>query len=160
MILKKAQSAFEYLIIVGLALTAIVPVSYIMYKHSSEYNFKIMDSRLNEIGRKVVDTAETVYFSGKDSKIVLEINMPKNVKDMYIVAGREIVFKVSTEVGENELVFLSSLSVPIMSDDSSAKCTDGGNCTLSNIVGFGTEHVKIESVVVGSENKVMISKFQ
>tara|TARA_Y100000310_G_C20443452_1_gene697209 strand:- start:39 stop:482 length:444 start_codon:yes stop_codon:yes gene_type:complete len=138
----KTQSALEYLMIIALALGIIVPTTYLLFRYTSESNVQIIDSQISQIGRNIIDTAETVYFSGEDAKIVLELNMPENVDDIYILDSRELVFKMTTEIGESEVVFFSSIPV--------AEYTD-----LSEIAGFGLKKLNIES----DGSQVLIGKF-
>ncbi len=156
----KAQSALEYLMIIALVLGIIVPTTYLFFRYSSESNVQIVDIQVTQIGRNIIDTAESVYFSGESSRIVLELNMPENVVDAYILANRELVFKISSEIGESEAVFFSSVSIPITSDDILVDCTNGIKCDLSGIAGFGLKKVKIEAIDDGSGGtEVLIEKF-
>lgn len=93
--------------------------------------------------------------------------MPENVDDVYILANRELVFKITTEFGETEAVFFTSLGIPITSiPTTSGGCpTDhpdymGLNyCDLSEIAGFGSKKVKIQSIDDGSGGtEVLIEK--
>jgi len=131
----KAQSAIEYLMILALTLGLIVPTAYLFFRYTSESNVEVTYSQVNQIGRNIIDTAETVYYSGKGSKIVLEFNMPDAVSEVNIISKRELVFKTFSEIGDNELVFFSS--VPIM------------EVGLTEISGSGLKKVKIETVSDG-----------
>lgn len=156
----KAQSAVEYLMIIALTLGIIVPTSYLFFRYSSESNVQIVDVQVSQIGRNIIDTAESVYFSGEGSKIVMEMNMPKNVADVYILANRELVFKIISEIGETDVVFFSSVNIHITSDDTSNDCIDDGNCELTDIAGFGVTKIKIESIDDGSGGtEVLIERF-
>ena len=161
MMMFKAQSALEYIMIIALSLAIIIPTAYLFYKFSSESNIQVTDAQMNEIGRNIIDTAETVYFSGKDSQVVLDINMPKNLYDAYILKNRELVFKLYTEIGESERVFFSSEDIDIASNDPSLECRDNGNCDLSSIGSSGLKRVQIKAVGDGSGGvKIEISKFE
>ena len=142
--IAKAQSAVEYLMIIALTLGIIVPTSYLFFRYSSESNVQIVDVQVTQIGRNIIDTAESVYYSGEGSKIVLEINMPENVEDVYIIADRELVFKVITELGETEIVFFSDIDIIIAEDGD-----------LTDIAGVGRKKVEIQS----DGNQVLIGKF-
>jgi len=142
--MPKAQSALEYLMVIALVLGIIVPVTYLFFNYTSGSNIEIVDAQVNRIGRNIIDTAESVYYSGKSSKIVVELNMPENVEDVYIIAERELVFKVITELGETETVFFSDIDITIAEDDD-----------LTDIAGVGRKKVKIES----DGTKVLIGKF-
>lgn len=145
----RAQSALEYLMIIALALGMIVPTTYLFFRYSTESNTMILDSQISQIGRSMIDTAENVYFSGQNSKIVLQINMPKSVNDIIIIDNRELVFKVTTEFGDSDAVFFSSVSI------ASPSC-GGSTCSLAEIAGSGLKKIKFE--YSASANKVIISK--
>lgn len=142
MTLTKAQSALEYLMIIALALGIIVPITYLFFQYGSESNAEIVDSQVSQIGRSIIDTAETVYFSGEGAKITLDLSMPEDVDDIYILSNRELVFKIAADIGETEAVFFSS--IPIAEDGD-----------LTDIAGFGLKKVKIQS----DGNQVLIGKF-
>jgi len=137
--IAKAQSALEYLMIIALVLGLIIPITYLFFRYSSQSTEQIIDSQINQIGNSIVDTAEIVYFSGENSKIILEINMPERVGDIYILANRELVFEISSEIGETEAVFFSSVGIPM---------TEGTD--LTEIAGQGRNKIKIESVDDGA----------
>ena len=144
----KSQSALEYLMIIALTLGIIIPTTYIFFRYSTESNTKILDSQINQIGRIMIDTAETVYFSGESSKIILELNMPESVNHVYIIDNRELVFNTTTELGENEAVFFSSVNI------TSSNC-QGSTCSLSEIASLGIKKIKFQSY---NNNQVLISK--
>ena len=134
----KAQSAIEYLMIIALTLGIIVPTSYLFFRYSSESNIQIVDAQLTEIGRTIIDTAESVYFSGTGSKIVLEINMPKSVYDVEILGNKELVFRLFSEIsatGESEVVFFSSIPI-----------AEAGDGDLKTIAGSGLKKVRIMAI--------------
>ena len=143
MIRLKAQSALEYLMIIALTLGIIVPTAYLFFRYSSESNVQIVDAQIIQIGRSIIDTAQSVYFSGEGSKIVLEVNMPKNVDDVYILASRELVFKIISEIsgtGETESVFFSSVNIPLTE----------GTGDLTDIAGSGLKRIRISARDDGS----------
>ena len=153
---KKAQPALEYLMIIALVLGIIVPTTYFLFRTASESNVKILYSQINRIGNNIIDTAETVFFSGEGAKIVLEVNMPKGVTNVKILANRELVFDIVSELGTTEAVFFSSPTIPIMSDDSAANCVNNGNCDLSDLEGEGLKRINIAAIDGGSGLKVRI----
>jgi len=143
---KVAQSAIEYLMIIALTLGIIVPTAYLFFRYSSESNVQIVDSQIIQIGRSIIDTAQSVYFSGEGSKIILEVNMPKNVDDIYILANRELVFETTSEFGQNEAVFFSNVNILI---------TEGVG-DLSSIAGSGLKKIRIRAIDDNGVAKVLI----
>lgn len=134
--------------IIALTLGIIIPTTYLFFRYSTESNTKILDSQINQIGRSMIDTAESVYFSGESSKIVLELNMPESVNGVYIIDNRELVFNTTTELGENEAVFFSLVNI------TSSNC-QGSTCSLSEIASLGIKKIKFQSY---NNNQVLISK--
>lgn len=160
--MANSQSALEYLLIIAVALGLIVPTTYLFFKFTSKSSDEIVDSQLTQIGNTIVDTAETVFFSGEGAKIVQEFKMPAKVLEVKILRSRELVFKVLSETGEIELVFFPASSIPIISDDPGAQCTGGDVCSLSALAGGGLKKIKVEAFVdpadATKKTKVMISK--
>ena len=152
---KKAQPALEYLMITALVLGIIVPTTYILFRTTSESNVKILYSQINQIGNNIIDTAETVFFSGEGSRIVLEVNMPKGVTNVKILANRELVFDIVSELGTAEAVFFSKVTVPIISDS----CV-GSNCDLSDLKGEGLKRINIGAIDVSGTLKVQIMEVE
>jgi hypothetical protein len=147
----KAQSALEYLMVVAITLMVIVPATFLFYGYSKESTEQIIYPRIGDIGRSIIDNAETVYYSGEHSKIVMNLDMPAKVNDIYILYNRELVFEVEGEAGVSELVFFSDVN--ITSDSCIVE-----RCDLSNIASAGPKKVKLESINKGKE--VLINKVE
>lgn len=152
--MKNAQSAIEYLVIIALTLGLIAPVTYIFFKFSTESSIELIYSQIEQIGSNIIDTARNVYYSGKGSKIVLDLNMPDDIKDIKILSNRELTFQIIADKQDLELVFFSSLEIPISSTDTSGDCQTNGNCALAEIKGPGKTKVKIEYL----SDKIIISR--
>ena len=137
----KSQSSVEYLIIVALTFVIIVPTTYLFYTYSQQSTDELSDSQLTKIGRNIVDTTESVYYSGLNSKAVLDFNLPENVQSVIIIDGRELVFNMSTHFGVSEVVFFSSINMT----------TDGSNCnanvcSLPELRTGGRKKLRIEAI--------------
>lgn len=137
--------------IIALVLGIIVPTTYLLFRTTSESNAQIIYSQISQIGNNIIDTAETVFFSGEGAKIVLEVNMPKGISNVKILANRELVFEVITELGTTEQVFFSSPTIPIFSDS----CV-GSNCDLSDLAGEGLKRISIQAIDDSGTLKVRI----
>ena len=161
---RKGQSALEYLMIIALTLGIIVPTSFLFFRYSSDSNAQIVDSQITQIGRNIMDTSKSVFFSGEGSKIILEVNMPDKVDDIYILANRELVFEIISgysEIGESQAVFFSSANIPLTSLSSGICPTVDGaiKCDLSAIAGSGLIKIRIQAIDDGSGGtQVLIEK--
>ena|SRR3989344_9348667 len=135
----KGQSSLEYLLVVALTFAIIVPTTYLFYNYSRESSQEISDAQITRIGRSIVDAAETIYYSGKGSKTVLEINIPGNVESVVIIDKRELVFNISTGFGTSEIVFFSAANI------TGANCT-GNSCSIPQLAVPGLAKVKMEAI--------------
>ncbi|MCH8067235.1 MAG: hypothetical protein IIC69_01500 [Nanoarchaeota archaeon] len=146
--IAKAQSSLEYLLIVALVLGLIIPITYLFFRYGSQSNEQIIDSQINQIGNTVVDTAEIVYYSGEGAKIILELKIPESIDSVDILGDRELVFTRSSEIGENQMVFFSSVDIPIKSDAAS----------LLYLANSGLKRIRIQAVDPGTGLEVRIEK--
>ena len=142
----KSQAALEYLMIIALTFAIIIPTVYLFFNYSRESNVEITDSQLNSIGRNIINTAESIYYSGEHSKTILEFNMPDNIDDIQIISGRELVFDVVTEFGNTDIVFFSDVNIT----SASGSCI-GEVCDLSSIASKGFQRLRIESINGGKQ---------
>ncbi|HLD87122.1 MAG TPA: hypothetical protein VJB12_03580, partial [Candidatus Nanoarchaeia archaeon] len=113
----------EYLIVVGLAFLVMVPATYFFFNFSKESSEEVSYFRIEAIGRTVVDTSESLFYTGEGSKTVINVNVPEGVEKATIVAGREMVFNVSSSAGYSDMVFFSRVNL-----------TTGGSCQSSCII--------------------------
>lgn len=130
----------EYLLIVGLTFAIILPTTYLFYNYSKESSQEITDAQITKIGRLIIDSSETIFYSGQGSKTILEINMPENVQTATLIDGRELVFNISTSFGISEIVFFSAVDITTTGSNCIAKV-----CVLSGLPGPGLKKVKIEA---------------
>ncbi len=133
----KAQSSLEYLLVVALTFAIIVPTTYLFYNYSKDSSQQITDSQIAKLGRGIVDSAETMFYSGKGSKTTLEVNVPDSIASAVIIDGRELVFNVTTSSGSSEIVFFSSVNL------TSSGCNINV-CIIQGLAQSGSKKVKVE----------------
>jgi len=136
----KAQASMEYLLIIALTLGIIVPTTYLFYNYSKASSQELVDAQLVKLGRTIVDTSETIFYTGEGSKTVLELNVPDNVVNAQIVDGRELVFNITTNFGDEEIVFISNVNLT----------TNGANCIanvckLPDLSNSGFKKIRIQA---------------
>ncbi len=144
----KGQSSFEYMLVVGLTLVLILPTIYLLYTYSLESSKSIESSQLTKIGTDIIDSAESIFYSGKGSKTVLELNIPDSILNAVIIDNRELVFNVSTETGITEILFISAVKLTTVNE----KCFENV-CKLDQFNSPGFKELKL---TVTEENLVMI----
>src|SRR3989344_5403258 len=136
-----SQASMEYLLVVALTFAIMVPTTYLFYNYSKESGQEISDAQATKIGRSIVDTSETIFYSGKGSKTLIELSVPDNIRAAQIIEGRELVLTISTAAGDSDLVFFSGVN---MTTDNS-NCA-GTLCSLPGLGSSGVKKVKIEAV--------------
>lgn len=139
--LHKAQSSLEYLLVVALTFAIIVPTTYLFYSYSKESSQEITDAQITKLGRSIVDTAETIFYSGQGSKTTLELNIPANIDSALIIDGRELVFNLTTSFGISEIVFFSFVNITTISSNCNANV-----CKIPELSSSGLKKVKIEAI--------------
>ena len=140
----KAQSSLEYLLVVALTFAIIVPTTYLIYNYSKESSQQIIDTQITKLGRSIVDTANTIYYSGQGSKSTLELNMPDNIASAEIIDGRELVFNLTTTFGVSEIVFFSAVNMTTTS------ACNLNVCSMPELAKSGAKKVKVEAITSNS----------
>lgn len=131
--------------IVALTFAIILPTAFLFYNYSKESSQEIVDAQIAKVGRSIVDTAESIFYSGEGSKTVVELNIPDNVISAVIIDGRELVFNVSTTFGISEIVFFSPVNLSTTSENCAINI-----CSIPDLSTSGVKNVKIESVTKDS----------
>ena len=107
---QKSQVSTEYMLIIGFATVISIPLLLIYYNYTSDSRDSVASNQAIQIARNVVDASESVYYLGKPSQTVLKINMPENVK-LVNISNKEIVFKIKTKNGLNDVFQVSSVNI-------------------------------------------------
>ncbi|MBI3035046.1 hypothetical protein HYY71_01880 [Candidatus Woesearchaeota archaeon] len=136
-----AQSSLEYLLVVALTFAIIVPTTYLFYNYSKESGQEIEDSQVIKAGRSIVDSAESIFYSGQGSKTVIELNVPESVSSAVIIDGRELVFNITTTFGISEIVFFSSVNLTT----EASGCIENV-CSIPQLGSSGLKKVKLEAI--------------
>ena len=77
--MKSGQGAFEYILIVAIAMVLIVPGVILFYNYSLKSNDQVLRSQIEMIGNDLMDAAEKVYYIGEYSWQSVRINIPEKV---------------------------------------------------------------------------------
>jgi len=104
---KIAQIAMEYMMVVGFALLMVIPLVAIYGSQGQAAKDQVNENQAYNIGRKIVDSAETVYFLGEPSKTTLKVYMPYNIQSI-TVSDQTIDFVILTAKGPSNISSESS----------------------------------------------------
>lgn len=107
---RKSQVAMEYVFIVGFATLLAIPLFLIFSYYSNEARDEVAINQADSIARKIVDSAESVYYLGEPSKVTLKVYMPNYVDDLTIEDG-DVHFVVKTGFFPNDIVHSSDINI-------------------------------------------------
>jgi len=140
---RRAQSAVEYLFIVVLSLTLILPASFLFFDFSKTSEDAIIGSQFNKVGNEILTSAEEVYVIGNTSRVTLDLTLPDVIDAVTIYGEQELVIDYYTQVGLSQAVFFSDVNVT----NGTHRCTGLGlnpsSCTL--YLTPGENYVRITS---------------
>ena len=108
---KPAQVSVEYMFLIGFVTVITIPLIVIYQSFTQESNEEISSTQINEVAKKIVDAAESVYYLGEPSQTTLKANIPGNVVLANLSAGYEVVFKVMTKTGRSDIVQNSPVNI-------------------------------------------------
>lgn len=135
---RRGQSSVEYLFIVALALTLILPASFLFFDFSKSSEGAVISAQINRIGTEVVAKAEEVYVIGNNSRVTLELTVPDGIESVMIYGERELVISYYVLGGVSQAVFFSD--IPLTN-------TTSGCLVLPCVVDFvpGLNYVRVTS---------------
>ena len=107
---RNAQVGMEYMILVGFLVVITIPLILIYNTQYKGTNEEIIANQAEQLGQKIVDTAESIYYLGEPSKTTIKIYMPQNIQNV-TVGNNEVVFIVRMSGGRNDVVKVSSIPI-------------------------------------------------
>lgn len=124
---RKAQSSVEYMFIVVLALTLILPASFLFFDFSKSSEDAVIGSQINRVGNEILATTEQVYVIGNGSRVTLELVLPETLESVVIYDEVELVISYHTQTGLSQAVFFSGLNIT----NATHRCTPTCNVSLA-----------------------------
>ena len=106
----RAQSSMEYLMLLSFILGITIVLILLFQTYSQDTMDTIRMKQVDQLARKIIDSAEKVYYLGEPSKITIKANFPSNIKSANI-SSRELYFVMSTAQGDNELVYVTKVNI-------------------------------------------------
>jgi len=100
----KAQSAIEFLIIVSVALTILIPLILLVNQSLMGYKDDTKISLAKEAVKKLGDNADWVFSQGPPAKVTVEVYIPDDVESISII-NNEILYKIRTTAGITDVYY-------------------------------------------------------
>lgn len=101
----KAQVSIEYLMVIGLLLTVMLPATYYFYQYSESSSDQISSAQIETFGRAIAINAAGVYRAGEPSRMTIQGRLPDNVVWLGLNSDwskkiNEVVFVTKSSEGE------------------------------------------------------------
>lgn len=106
----RAQASLEHLAILGVALFIVIPATVLFYNYARTSNERVIKTQITRIGDEITRAAETMAIVGPGSHVVLKLNLPEAVDDLYI-AGDTLVIKYHTFSGPGQEMYFSDVKM-------------------------------------------------
>lgn len=108
--MKKAQTSMEYMTIIVFVTVILIPLVMLYYTQYEGTNEQIRSNQADQIGRKILDVSESVYYLGEGSKTTIKVYMPPSVEEV-VLGNKELVFVMRTRMGITEVVRSSTVDI-------------------------------------------------
>ncbi len=95
----KAQVATEYLVVAGLVILIMIPITYIYVKYSNESDYSITTAKVSSIANEISKKANEVYVYGEGNQLVIDTNFPENIESISF-NNKEVIFKIRNKEGK------------------------------------------------------------
>ena len=103
---KKGQIGVEYMIIVGFVTFAITVLMVFAYFYSDQIKDRIRMNQVENFGIQIINSAESVFYSGEPSKSTVRYYLPEGVNYINITSNY-LVIEVTTSNGINRVAYKS-----------------------------------------------------
>jgi len=81
---KKSQASMEFLVVFGFVFLMMIPLIVIFFDQTGYVQDTIGESQIRNIMLKIVNKAESVYYTGGSSKTTIKAYLPEGVQNINI----------------------------------------------------------------------------
>jgi hypothetical protein len=128
----------------------LIPGGYFFYNYSRTSNEGTIRSQIAQIGTTFITTAESIYGLAEGSMVTIDFRYPKNIREIYILDGKEVIIRYELSSGMNEAVFFSKIDLtgnytyPDRTQCTPLPCANSA-LTAIDITAPGSHQLKFES---------------
>lgn len=106
----KGQIGVEYLIIIGFVTFAITATLALSYSYIGTSSDRIRMNQVEVFANKIINSAESVYYSGEPSRNTINVHLPNGIKDVSIEKDN-VIITLSSSAGEIRRAFPSNVPI-------------------------------------------------
>lgn len=151
-----AQVSMEFIMIVAISMMILLPGIYFFRNFAFESNDKILNSRLDEVASTILMKAKKMYYYGPPSKSTMQIDMPPQIGNMYIIANPDnvdnveyyLMYTVLTSRGPEAVSYYSDIPLKAYETvDCEGVCDDCTyyQCMPSRYYSEGLKNIQVKS---------------
>ncbi|MEM4268124.1 MAG: hypothetical protein QXK37_04825 [Candidatus Woesearchaeota archaeon] len=107
----KAQISMEFLLVFTFSLLLLLPAFYLMSNYIQDTSSSAVAYQVSQIGKIMVETAQTVHAHGKDARLVVEVEMPDYISGIKIINNNLVQIDYLFAGQENMYLSLSSVNI-------------------------------------------------
>ncbi len=146
----------EFIMIVAISMMILLPGIYLFRNYAFESNDQILTARLNEISDTVLLKSKKMYYYGPPSKSTIEVDMPPQLGNIYVIANPDntenveyyLGFTILTSRGPEEITYYSDVPLSIAGEvecgDLCTECTYY-QCGNSTYYGEGRKNIQVSA---------------
>lgn len=110
---KQGQFSFEYILVIAIVFAVFLPFTYVFMNQSQNVEEETVRVQLELLSQKIMKYGEELYYAGGYSKRTIKATLPERVTGFSITGkdSKEIVFKIRTPQGENDIVYFSKVPI-------------------------------------------------
>ena len=105
---KRCQVSIEYMALIGITTVVVTALLALSYHYSNDVEQTINTNQLDQLGKQIVDSAESVYYYGEPSKTTMRAFVPQGIRAVTI-SPNEVSFRVFTQSGETDMSYSSAV---------------------------------------------------
>ncbi|MBS3150717.1 hypothetical protein J4425_02855 [Candidatus Woesearchaeota archaeon] len=107
----KAQSAMEYVAIVGIVMIIMVPAAYLYVRYSGDSSDSVVNAKIDSIGNEIISSAEQVYSYGEESQKTIELSFPNGIEKVEFINNEIIFHTINSKGNTNEIAKVSNVNL-------------------------------------------------
>jgi len=96
---KRGQVSMEFMTIMGFVTFVALTMLIVSQFYQREVETQVETNQVDHLARKLIESAESVYYLGEPSKTTINANMPSHI-DSVTIGSNEITFKVRVGGGK------------------------------------------------------------
>ncbi len=110
MLRKRGQVGMEYLIIVSFITFVIISMVVVSYYYIDSSKKRMNDNQIESLGKSIVNSAESVFYEGAPSQIIITVYIPKGVQSIQ-VTDYALIINSSSTAGVSTRAFISKVKL-------------------------------------------------